>query len=247
MRIMRLNRYLAASGIASRRKCESIVESGSVTVNGQTVTAPFYLLGENDVICLDGEIVTPAKQKTVIVLNKPQGTVTSVEDTHGRQTVMDLIGDHALRFFPVGRLDKDTTGVLLLTNDGDLAYKLTHPSFQIEKAYEATICGRLNPAEIGLMEEGVDIGNGETGTACVVSQEEYKQGDKEQEITVVGLTMAHGKKREIRRIFAALGRSVKALRRVSFAGIEADDLDLGQWRYLRQDEIKNLMSTDHSE
>ena len=172
---MRLNRYLAASGIASRRKCESIVKSGRVTVNGQRVTTPFCLLDEDDLVCLDGEVVALAQEKAVIILNKPKGTITSVGDSRGRRTVMDLIGEHNLRLFPIGRLDKDTTGVLLLTNDGDLAHRLTHPSFQIEKVYEALIAGQLSSAEIDRIEEGVDIGGGEMGAAHVVSQKVSKE------------------------------------------------------------------------
>ena len=244
---MRLNRYLAASGIASRRKCESIVKSGRVTVNGQRVTTPFCLLDEDDLVCLDGEVVALAQEKAVIILNKPKGTITSVGDSRGQRTVTDLIGEHNLRLFPIGRLDKDTTGVLLLTNDGDLAHRLTHPSFQIEKVYEALIAGQLSSAEIDRIEEGVDIGGGEMGAAHVVSQKVSKEGDAEDGSTVVRLTLTHGKKREIRRIFSALDRHVEALRRVSFAGIGTGDLELSQWRYLQWDEIENLMFRAYSD
>ncbi|MDP6965729.1 MAG: pseudouridine synthase [Candidatus Marinimicrobia bacterium] len=245
--MMRLNRYLAASGIASRRKCESIIQSGRVTVNDQPVANPFSLVEKHDIVCLDGKAVVPAEEKVVIVLNKPEDTITSVEDNRNRRTVMDLIGNHNTRLFSVGRLDKDTTGVLLLTNDGDLAYSLTHPSFQVEKVYEAIIAGWLSSAEVHRIEKGVDIGEGETGVARVISQKACEGENDEPGLTVVRLTLTHGKKREIRRIFTALERHLKALRRVSFAGIGTGALDPGQWRFLRQKEISKLMSRAYND
>ena len=228
---MRLNKYLAASGVASRRKCETIIRSGHVKVNGIVVTNPFHLLLPGDDVLLDNRIVSLPHRNIVICLNKPVGVVSTVEDKYSRKTVTDIIG-HRERLFPVGRLDKDSSGVLLLTNDGDLTYQLTHPKFGVEKIYTVVIDRPLERGDIGEIESGVEIGESEIGIAKVLTP----GGGSE-----VRLSLTHGKKREIRRIFAALGYTVMRLHRESFGGIQADDLSPGEWRELTAVEMDGMM------
>ena len=144
---MRLIRYLAIAGVASRRKSEAVIRRGQVEVNGETERDPFRILSASDSVAVNGETISIPSERTVLLLHKPAGVITTVSDTHGRKTVMDLIPTTNRRLFPVGRLDKETTGILLLTDDGDLAYRLTHPKFEVEKIYEAAIDRRLTKAE----------------------------------------------------------------------------------------------------
>lgn len=231
---MRLNRYLAGSGVASRRKSEAIVRSGRVKVDGLTITNPFHLLQPDDVVSMDDQEVSHFEERRVILLNKPKGVITTVEDTRGRVTVLDLVKQEG-RLFPVGRLDKETTGALLLTNDGDLAHRLTHPRFEVEKVYVVLIDRPLGAGEAKKIESGIDIGNGETGRAKVL-----ERGKISGDAAHVKLSLSHGKKREVRRILSRLGYRVLALHRESFAGIRAEGLDLGQWRNLNREEVARL-------
>lgn len=232
---MRLVRYLASAGVASRRKCESIVRRGRVSVNHQSETNPFRTLVPSDSVQLDHSPVEVPLQKTVLMLHKPGGTVTTAADTHGRRTVMNLIPDLGVRLFPVGRLDMDTTGLLLLTDDGELAYRLTHPKYGVSKLYEATVARRLTTSDISSVSAGLDIGDGETGAVEVVNQ--VDSGN----LVEITLRLYHGKKREIRRIFRALGIELLLLRRTSFANLELGDLPSGECRVLTQPEYKSLL------
>jgi len=231
---MRLNKYLASCGVASRRKCEDIIRSGTVLVNGEIEVNPFRLLLPEDSILLDDQEMFSLVDTEVIVLNKPDGYITTTNDPQGRNTVMDLVKSPN-RLFPVGRLDKDTTGVLLLTNDGNLAYQLTHPKYQVEKVYRVQIMGFLSNNDIEQIKSGVMIGSDETGQGEVLSQNKVSKS-----VTEIELVMTEGKKREVRRIFSSLGYKVIALQRISFGGITTDGLNLGHWRRLSEEEALSL-------
>ena len=231
---MRLNKYLASCGVASRRKCEDIIRSGTVLVNGEIEVNPFRLLLPEDSILLDDQEMFSLVDTEVIVLNKPDGYITTTNDPQGRNTVMDLVKSPN-RLFPVGRLDKDTTGVLLLTNDGNLAYQLTHPKYQVEKVYRVQIMGFLSNNDIEQIKSGVMIGSDETGKGEVLSQNKVSKS-----VTEIELVMTEGKKREVRRIFSSLGYKVIALQRISFGGITTDGLNLGHWRRLSEEEALSL-------
>jgi 23S rRNA pseudouridine2605 synthase len=231
---MRLNKYLASCGVASRRKCEDIIRSGTVLVNGEIEVNPFHLLLPEDSILLDDQEMFSLVDTEVIVLNKPDGYITTTNDPQGRNTVMDLVKSPK-RLFPVGRLDKDTTGVLLLTNDGNLAYQLTHPKYQVEKVYRVQIMGFLSNNDIEQIKSGVMIGSDETGQGEVLSQNKVSKS-----VTEIELVLTQGKKREVRRILSSLGYKVIALQRISFGGITTDGLNLGHWRRLSEEEALSL-------
>ena len=231
---MRLNKYLASCGVASRRKCEDIIRSGTVLVNGEIEVNPFRLLLPEDSILLDDKEMFSLVDTEVIVLNKPDGYITTTNDPQGRNTVMDLVKSPN-RLFPVGRLDKDTTGVLLLTNDGNLAYQLTHPKYQVEKVYRVQIMGFLSNNDIEQIKSGVMIGSDETGQGEVLSQNKVSKS-----VTEIELVLTQGKKREVRRILSSLGYKVIALQRISFGGITTDGLNLGHWRRLSEEEALSL-------
>ena len=231
---MRLNKYLASCGVASRRKCEDIIRSGTVLVNGEIEVNPFRLLLPEDSILLDDQEMFSLVDTEVIVLNKPDGYITTTNDPQGRNTVMDLVKSQN-RLFPVGRLDKDTTGVLLLTNDGNLAYQLTHPKYQVEKVYRVQIMGFLSNNDIEQIKSGVMIGSDETGQGEVLSQNKVSKS-----VTEIELVLTQGKKREVRRILSSLGYKVIALQRISFGGITTDGLNLGHWRRLSEEEALSL-------
>ena len=231
---MRLNKYLASCGVASRRKCEDIIRSGTVLVNGEIEVNPFHLLLPEDSILLDDQEMFSLVDTEVIVLNKPDGYITTTNDPQGRNTVMDLVKSPN-RLFPVGRLDKDTTGVLLLTNDGNLAYQLTHPKYQVEKVYRVQIMGFLSNNDIEQIKSGVMIGSDETGQGEVLSQNKVSKC-----VTEIELVLTQGKKREVRRILSSLGYKVIALQRISFGCISTDGLNLGHWRRLSEEEALSL-------
>ncbi|MEE9166907.1 MAG: pseudouridine synthase [Candidatus Neomarinimicrobiota bacterium] len=239
---MRLNKFIAASGVASRRKSEEIVKAGRVEVNGIPVTNPYRLLRSDDVVSVDNRTVSPPGDSTVIVLNKPTGVITTVKDTHGRPTVMNLV-EAGERLFPVGRLDKNTTGTLLLTNDGDLAHRIVHPRFQVEKVYVATIDRPWDEADTRRIESGVEMGGSEIGMAKVLSRDTISGDGKKRVTSRVRLSLSHGKKREVRRILKRLGYRVIALHRESFGGIGVEGLAPGEWRKLKGDEIAQLTGT----
>ena len=164
---MRLNKYIAASGLTSRRKADELIKAGKVKVNGSVLDEPGYVVEPDDVVEVEGSIIQPAKQHVYIMLNKPKGYITSVSDEKGRPTVMDLVAEVDARLFPVGRLDYNTSGLLLMTNDGELAYRLTHPKHEVEKTYRARVAGVLSPERIAKLKKGVDIGGFVTSPAKV--------------------------------------------------------------------------------
>ncbi len=214
---------------------DELITSGRVTLNGEVVARLGVVIDESkDKITVDGRPVVLPPGHVYLVLNKPRGYLVTLKDDFGRQTVLDLLRACRERVFPIGRLDKDTEGVLLLTNDGDLGYRLAHPKYGVEKVYIATIEGRVSPEMVERIEQGVDIGTGElaVGQAEIVSAASAK--------SVVQLILKEGRKREVKRIFEALGYRATHLKRISFAGISASGLRLGDFRYLNAKEVKIL-------
>jgi len=231
--MMRLQRYLAACGVASRRASENLIRQGRVTVNGTVASIGCDIDPERDAVCVNGEPVR--REKPVYILfNKPGGVVTTVQDTHGRKTVMDYLGRLDARVFPVGRLDLDVGGVLLLTNDGELAQRLAHPRYEIPKTYVATVKGRVENETLRKLEAGVRLAD---GPAAPVRAEvlSHKKGTSR-----LRLTLREGRKREVKRLCFEVGHEVVRLRRVQFAGLDAGTLRPGQWRWLRREEVDRL-------
>ncbi len=232
---MRLNKFLSSAGVASRRLADELITSGRVAVNGEIVTKLGLVIDEaKDKVTVDGRPAGLPPENVYLVLNKPKGYLVTLKDDFGRQTVLDLLRTCRERVFPIGRLDKDTEGVLLLTNDGDLGYRLAHPKYGVEKVYVAAIEGQVKPEIVEKIDRGVGIGAGElaTGKAEIVSTSAVK--------SVVQLILKEGRKREVKRIFEALGHKVIHLKRISFAGISASGLRLGDFRYLNPKEVKTL-------
>ena len=230
---MRLQRYLAGCGIASRRNAEKLVESGRVAVNGIVARLGETIDPEKDVVTCDGKPVRP-EAPVYVILNKPKETVTSARDTHGRKTVIDCVEGVSARVFPVGRLDVDVEGALLLTNDGELAFRLMHPKYQVEKVYLATVTGEVTREALARIEEGVPLEDGPTAPA------KARIVNRRQGTTLLRLTLHEGRKREVKRMCAAIGHPVRELQRVSIAGITARGLRPGEWRYLTSHEIAAL-------
>lgn len=230
---MRLNKWLALSGVASRRKADELIAGGLVVVNGKKAKLGMMVTGEEKIV-VNG---TPLHQgfggieKKYLVLNKPKGIVTTSEDTHGRKTVVDLLPPMRERVFPVGRLDQDTTGLLILTNDGELAYRLTHPKYGVEKKYQLLIEGRPKKDEIERMKNGIKLEEGVTGRAKVRVMEEN------DEVSLVEMVIHEGKKRQIRRMCEVVGWPLLELRRVAVGNLEIGKLKEGSVRELTNDEV----------
>jgi len=229
----RVQKVLAAAGIASRRACEELILEGRVTVNGQVVELGAKCDPLEDVVAVDGERVSTDPDKVYVLLNKPRGVVTTADDPHGRATVLDLV-NLSQRLYPVGRLDQDTEGLLLLTNDGELTHQLLHPSFEVERTYVALVPGPVRKKSLAALREGVELDDGlaRARRAKVLGEEHGR--------ALVELVMTEGRKREVRRMFGALGLTVERLARVAFAGVELGELRQGKWRFLTQAEIGRL-------
>lgn len=231
--MIRLQKFLAECGIASRREAEKLITAGRVKVNGQPATLGDSIDAEHDKVTFD-ERPVERNGKVYLILNKPQGVITSARDTHGRKTVLDCLhGVHA-RVFPVGRLDLDVEGALILTNDGELAYRLTHPQFQIEKVYLVWVEGVMSAETAILLEQGVKLDDGFTAPASVVILHLGKH------TTLIRLVLREGKKREAKRMCAAVGHRVRELQRISIGNIRVKGLKPGEWRYLNDTEIAGL-------
>ena len=231
--LIRLNRFIAHSGVCSRREADELIRSGLITVNGKRVTDLGTKVAAGDDIRYKNRRLS-AEKKVYILMNKPRGYVTTVEDPHADQTVIDLIGDACTeRVYPVGRLDKETTGVLLLTNDGDLTGKLTHPKYKRKKIYHVFLDRPVTRNDLTLLTEGVEIDD-EIITADAVS---YADPDDK---TQIGIEIHSGQNRVVRRIFEKLGYRVKKLDRVYFAGLTKKNLQRGKWRFLSDKEISML-------
>jgi 23S rRNA pseudouridine2605 synthase len=224
---MRLNAYLARAGIASRRGAEELIRAGRVTVNGEVAGLATFVEGK-DMVEVDGTEVAP-EPLTYVLLHKPAGVVTTARDPQGRPTVVGLVG-HERRVVPVGRLDADTTGVLLLTNDGRLAHRLMHPRYEVDKVYEAEVEGEPDEAALARLADGIELDDGVTAPARV-----RRLGPSRLELTI-----HEGRKHQVKRMLAALGHPVTRLHRSSYAGLTADGLEPGEWRELTADEVKRL-------
>ncbi len=228
---MRLNKFVAHAGICSRRQAVDYIKKGNVSVNGQVVLEPYYLVKPEDEVTFKGKAIKPEKKKVYILMNKPRGFITTLSDERGRKTVMDLLkGKVEARIFPVGRLDRATTGLLLLTNDGDLAKKLSHPSHKVKKVYHVVLDKELAKIDLEKIQKGVELEDG----LAQVDGVDYVQGAGKTEI---GIEIHIGKNRVVRRIFEHLGYEVKRLDRVYYAGLTKKDLPRGFFRDLTEREI----------
>ena len=230
---IRLNKYIANAGICSRREADTFIAAGNVTVNGKAVTEMGYKVQKNDDVRFDGRRLNP-EQKEYVLLNKPKGFITTTNDEKGRRTVMELVsGASNSRLYPVGRLDRATTGLLLFTNDGELARRLTHPKFGVRKIYHVVLDKNLTAADLRQIQEGLTLEDGK----IQVDEIAYIQGSPKRE---VGVEIHSGRNRIVRRLFAHLGYTVAKLDRVVFAGLTKKDLPRGHWRNLTQQEVINL-------
>ena len=224
---MRLNAYLARAGVASRRGAEGLIRAGRVTVNGE-VAGLVTFVEQTDDVRLDGRRVEP-EELAYVLLHKPAGVVTTARDPHGRPTVVGLVA-HRLRVVPVGRLDADTTGVLLLTNDGPLSHRLMHPRYEVEKVYEADVEGDPGSEAIQRLQEGVELEDGPTTPARA-----HRLGPGHVELAI-----HEGRKHQVKRMLAAVGHPVRRLHRSRYAGLELGDLRAAEWRELTPQEVESL-------
>ena len=230
---IRLNKYIANSGVCSRREADNLILAGVVTVNGEVVTELGTKVNINtDDIRFNGERLK-GEAKIYIVMNKPKGYVTTASDPHADKTVMDLMKGCPSRVFPVGRLDKNTTGVLMFTNDGEIAEKLTHPSYDKKKIYQVSLDSKLKQEDFEKILSGVELSDG----IIAADELEYIEEDDHRKL---GIEIHSGKNRIVRRIFESLGYEVKALDRVYFAGLTKKGLKRGEWRYLTEGETNLL-------
>lgn len=233
---MRLQKYLATCGVASRRKCETYILEGRITVNGEVITTLGTQVEEQDEVCFDGNKVELSSDYVYYMLNKPTGYVTTVSDEKGRQTVLELMNDIPERVFPVGRLDLNTSGLLIMTNDGELTYGLTHPKHDVNKTYEVKVRGRVSAASVTKLEQGVVIDGRKTYPAKV------KILSSTDRMTWLSITIHEGRNRQVRKMCEAVGHSVAKLTRVSIGKIKVGNLPLGDYRQLTQDEVNYLKS-----
>lgn len=229
---MVLNKYLAHAGVCSRREAVEIIERGAVRVNGTVVKEPGYVVNLTDKVTYNNKPLV-LEQFEYIVLNKPKGYVTTLSDERGRKTVLDLVkGASKKRIYPVGRLDINTTGLLLLTNDGELAQQLSHPKFDVKKVYQLTLNRPLSDKDFERIKKGLHL---DDGMVRVSSLSSLKVDPKQ-----VRITLTSGKNRIVRRIFNSLGYHVKKLDRIGYAGLSSKGLTPGQWRTLKTAEINKL-------
>ncbi|MCH5147329.1 MAG: rRNA pseudouridine synthase [Clostridiales bacterium] len=231
---MRINRFLAAAGVASRRECDKLIADGKVKVNGKMATLGLEVKDEDEVF-VDGKKVAIQKNEYYI-LNKPKGYICSVSDNKGRKTVMDLMPANVGRIYPVGRLDYDSEGLLILTTDGELAQKLTHPSNEIPKTYLVKIEGTLTEAALNPIRSGIEI-DGYVTKKCKAHIVETNKA-----YTKVHITITEGKNREVRKMFAAIGKEVQLLKRIKVGELTLRGLDRGAYRKLSKPEVDYLMS-----
>ncbi len=228
---VRLNKFLSDAGIASRRKADEIIKDGKVKINGIIVTNLATTVAPTDVVTVLGNVVRHRKRNIYILLNKPKDYITTVVDELGRKTVLHLI-DIDERIFPVGRLDRNTTGVLLLTNDGELAFRLTHPKYEIERIYSVVLDKPLRKEYAETIAKGIEI-DGEITAPCEI----FLSFDDHRKLTII---LKEGKNREVKKIFEKFGYEVRKLDRKMFAGITAKGLKRGEYRFLERNEILTL-------
>lgn len=239
----RLQKVLANAGIASRRKCEEIILSGKVKVNGKIVTELGVKVNpEKDRIEVDNKVVNLNNKKVYILLNKPIGYVTTVKDQFHRDTVMDLVKDVKERVVPVGRLDMYTSGALILTNDGDFVNKVTHPKNEIEKTYNVTVTGIVSKEDVDKLTKGVEIVDNDEKYITKPAKVKILKIDDEKKISRLQITIHEGKNREVRKMCGAIEKKVLALHRARIENIDVKDIALGKYRYLKDWEVKKLMN-----
>lgn len=233
---MRINKYLASCSVASRRKSEEIILKGKVTVNGEVVKNLGTIIDtRKDIVKVYGKQISLDTKKVYYMLNKPQGVISASKSKYGEETVVDLIGKKEHRLFPVGRLDKDTTGLILITNDGDFAYKLTHPKYEKEKTYEALVKGRIDSKAIEKLSKGVVIDGKKTSRAKV------------RLVKMIGInslleiTLIEGRKRQVKKMCEKVGHKVLKLTRTMENGLGLGDLNVGEYRALTKKEIARLV------
>ena len=232
---MPLNKYLAHCGLSSRRKAVEYVENGKVTVNGELKKEPFYRIQPGDIVICDSKLMRVQERMVYVLLNKPKNVITTTDDDRGRVTVIDIVdSSFPERIFPVGRLDRDTTGLVLLTNDGELAQKLTHPSFAVQKQYRVGLRRGLTPEDLAHIERGVELDDGLMEVNWIRFSEDHPDRD------IVELEISSGRNRVVRRIFETLGYEIFKLDRFYFAGLTKKDLERGKFRELTQREVVML-------
>ena len=241
MEEVRLQKFLAEAGIASRRKCEELIQSGKVMVNGKVVeTLGTKINPKEDKVTYNGKIVENSLQKTYILLNKPIGYVTTAKDQFKRDTVLDLIKINK-RIVPCGRLDMYTSGALILTDDGDFVYKITHQKHEIEKTYTVTIKGIVTNEEVQKLRQGVEIDDNGEKYITKKANVRILKTDIEKDISRLEIVIHEGKNRQVRKMCEAVGRKVLALHRSKIGNIGVKDLKIGTWRYLKKHEIEKLL------
>ena len=232
---MRLQVALSKGGVASRRKAAEIIESGAVRVNGKIVREKGFRIDiSRDTISFNKKIVSFSKERHYYILNKPAGVLSTAKDERGRKTVLDFVKGKPFRLYPVGRLDKDTTGLILLTDDGEVAYRLMHPKFEIDRVYTAKVEGRVEPEKIERLKKGIIL-DGKPAHA-----EKVFFLKKAENFTVLSVTLREGRKREIRRLFESIGYDVVELKRVAYGPLELKGLREGQTRQLTTTELTKL-------
>lgn len=237
MEEFRLQKFLAASGVASRRASEIIIAEGRVFVNGKRVTDPAVKVTQKDRVTVDGKAVRPAKSKVYVMLNKPVSVLSSSSDDRGRKCVVELVDIPDARLFAVGRLDYDTSGLILLTNDGEFMQRITHPSFEIWKTYEAVVKGEPGESVLKKLREGVMLDDGQTlpAFADVIG---YKGNN-----AIVEIRIREGRNRQVRRMLEAVHYPVISLRRTELGGLRLGDLKNGAWRYMKRRDFEDLFGT----
>jgi 23S rRNA pseudouridine2605 synthase len=231
----RLQKFMARCGVASRRKAEEMIFEGRVKVNGETITSVVTINTDSDIVEVNGKVIKPEENKVYIMLNKPTEVITSAKDQFDRKTVIDLI-DIKERIYPVGRLDYDTSGLLILTNDGDIAYKMTHPSHEVEKVYLAEVQGAPTESEMKSFREGLEIED------YITSPADIKIIDNKRETCLVEITIHEGRNRQVRKMCDKIGHPVIRLKRKMVGTLSLGELKTGEWRHLKEQEIEYLKS-----
>lgn len=231
---MRINKYIAQAGIASRRKADELIQNGNVKVNGAVLKEPGYEVKPDDKVEVNGNLIVSSQKMEYVLINKPLGMITTVSDDRDRATVMDVVADIDARLFPVGRLDYNTSGALIMTNDGELAYRLTHPKHEVYKTYRARVSGVLSAEKVSRLRKGVDIGGFVTSPARV----NIIRGTKNS--TIVEISIHEGKNRQVRKMFKAVGNPVQELTRIAIGDIYLGHLKEGHYRKLNREEIEYL-------
>ena len=234
---MRINKYIALCGVASRRKAEELILAGRVTVNDEVMTELSYKVDEeNDIVKVDDKLIKEENKLVYILLNKPEGYITTVKDQFDRPSVLDLVSDIKERVYPIGRLDYETSGLLLLTNDGDLTYKLTHPKHEVDKTYVARVKGKLTKEEIERFKTGLKIEDYTTAPAKL----KVIKYDEQRDSSLLEIKIHEGKNRQVRKMCKAINHPVLRLRRSAMGKIKIGDCEIGKYRYLTENEIKYL-------